>query len=71
MSEVLPVKTVDELWSAVGSLSGDETLHVLTRLFALYEKHLQQDPADQAALDFFTHLDQAVGQVSQCNSNRR
>lgn len=65
------MKTADELWTDIGSLSGDETLHVLTRLFALYEKRLLQDPADPTALDFFKHLDLAVDQVSQCNSNRR
>jgi hypothetical protein len=71
MSEGASVKTVDELWTDIGSLSGDETLHVLTRLFALYEKRLQQEPGDPVALEFFRHLDLAVDQVSQCNSNRR
>jgi hypothetical protein len=65
------MKDVDELWTGIGSLGEDESLHVLTRLFALYEKRLQQDAADPAALDFFRNLAQAMEQVCQCNSNRR
>ena len=64
------MKTSD-LWDTLGSLPEDETAHVITRLFVLYEARLQQNPDDQEALHFFSNLDLAITQTSQCNSNRR
>lgn len=59
------------LWDALGSLPEEEMAHVVTRLFALYEARLQQNPADAEALHFFRNLDLALTQTCQCNSNRR
>ena len=64
------MKTSD-LWDALGSLPEEEMNHVITRLFALYEAQLQQNPDDPEALHFFSNLDLAITQTCQCNSNRR
>ncbi|OGQ86204.1 MAG: hypothetical protein A2512_07455 [Deltaproteobacteria bacterium RIFOXYD12_FULL_56_24] len=60
-----------ELWDAMGSLPEEEMSHVLTRLFALYEARLLQNPDDHETLHFFKNLDLAITQTCQCNSNRR
>ena len=60
-----------ETWSSLGALPEDEIPHVITRLFALYEARLQQNPADPEAVHFFHNLNLAISQTSQCNSNRR
>lgn len=63
--------TISELWDTLGSLPEAELPHVVTRLFALYEARLQQNPDDPEALHFFHNLDLAITQTCQCNSNRR
>jgi hypothetical protein len=60
-----------EVWDALGSLPEEEATHVLTRLFALYEARLQQNPGDPEALHFFASLSRAITETCQCNSNRR
>jgi len=60
-----------ELWDALGEVPEEEMVHVLTRLFALYEARLQQNPDDQEARHFFKNLGLAITQTCQCNSNRR
>lgn len=59
------------IWDALGGLSAEEMSHVITRLFALYEARLQQNPDDPEALHFFRNLDLSITQTCQCNSNRR
>ncbi len=61
----------NDLWENMGDLEEDDVPHVLTGLFALYEKRLQQDSDDAAALLFFQNLSQVLSQVSECNLNRR
>lgn len=60
-----------ELWDILGSLPEAELPHVITRLFALYEAKLQQNPDDPEALHFFSNLSRVVTETCQCNSNRR
>ena len=60
-----------ESWDALGSLPENEMVHVVTRLFALYEARLQQNPDDPEALHFFNNLNRAITETCQCNSNRR
>ncbi|OGQ98661.1 MAG: hypothetical protein A2505_10180 [Deltaproteobacteria bacterium RIFOXYD12_FULL_55_16] len=60
-----------QIWDNLGSVPEAELAHVLTRLFALYEARLQQNPNDPEALHFFSSLDLAITQTCQCNSNRR
>jgi hypothetical protein len=52
-------------------LSDDELLHVITKLFAIYEAELLRAPDNEAVLRFFRHLGDAVSQTRDCNSNRR
>ena len=63
--------STSEIWDALGSLPENEMVHVVTRLFALYEARLQQNPEDAGALHFFKNLDLAITETCQCNSNRR
>ena len=65
------MKTADDIWEDIGSLSEDEMFHVMTKLFDIYDNKLKQNPASNDALDFFKNLDSVISQTSQCNSNRR
>ena len=61
----------NDLWEAIGNLEEDDIPHVLTKLFTIYEEKLQRNPDDEAVIDFFRHLSQALDQVNECNLNRR
>ena len=65
------MKTPDDIWGELGELPEEETMHVLTKLFALYEERLKRNSEDREALQFFTNLDNAVTLTSGCNLNRR
>ena len=65
------MKTVDDIWEDIGSLSDDEMFHVITKLFDIYDNELKQIPTNSEALNFFKNLDNVISQTSQCNSNRR
>lgn len=64
----------NQLWEAIGDIDPEETGHVLTRLFVMYEQLLQNNPDDHKgleALNFFKNLDIALTQTGECNLNRR
>ena len=65
------MRDINELWEAVGSLAEDETVHVITRLFTVYEERLAKNNKDESALLFFRDLDNAISQSTVCNLNRR
>ncbi|MEW6426691.1 MAG: hypothetical protein AB1568_01515 [Thermodesulfobacteriota bacterium] len=65
------MKTVIDIWDELGQLPPEESIHVLTRLFALYEGRLAKDAEDNCAREFFRHLAAAVDQTAGCNLNRR
>lgn len=65
------MKSSNELWEAVGSLAEDETTHVITKLFGMYEELLAKNPEDENAKLFFRNLSTAISQSSTCNLNRR
>ena len=65
------MKTADDIWEDIGSLSDDEMFHVITKLFDIYDNELKQIPTNSEALNFFKNLDNVISQTSQCNSNRR
>lgn len=65
------MRTANELWEEIGSLAEDETVHVITRLFTMYEELLKKNPEDEIALQFFRNLDTALNQSTMCNLNRR
>ena len=63
--------TSNDVWEALGDLAEEDTLHVLTRLFTMYEEQQQLNPDDEAAALFFRNLATAVCQTCECNLNRR
>lgn len=65
------MRSIIDLWGDLGALSEDETLHVITKLFAFYEGKLQLEPENEEVLAFFRNLDNAITQTSECNGNRR
>ena len=65
------MKAINDIWEELGELPDEEVMHVLTKLFALYEDRLKKNPADQDALVFFRNLDNVIGLTSGCNLNRR
>ena len=63
------MRSINDLWGDIGELSEDETLHVITKLFAVYEELLKNDPDCREALIFFRNLDNAITQT--CEYNRK
>ncbi len=63
--------TANDVWEALGELAEEDAVHVLTRLFAMYEQQQQRSPDDPAAALFFRNLATAVSQADECNLNRR
>lgn len=67
MGDMLP----GDLWESLGDLDDFEAMQVLSRLFAIYEGLLANDPGNPELLRFFENLKQALGVVQECNLNRR
>ena len=65
------MRSPNDLWEALGNVSEEETVHVLTKLFATYEELWQQDPGNTEAGKFFKNLDNALVLTTGCNLNRR
>lgn len=65
------MRSPNDLWEAIGSLPEEEFIHVLTKLFTMYEEQLTRKPGDESALQFFRNLDTAISQTDLCNLNRR
>lgn len=63
--------SLNDLWEEIGSLAEDETAHVITKLFGMYEQMLVQDPENEHAGLFFRNLETAISQSTICNLNRR
>ena len=65
------MKIENDPWEALGSLDEDEPMHVLTKLYAMYDKDLTTGTENNGALLFFQRLHQAIEQSKECNLNRR
>ena len=65
------MKTPNEIWDDIGSLSENEMFHIVTKLFAIYESLYENAPDNIECKNFFRNLDNVIRQTSQCNSNRR
>ena len=61
----------NDAWEHLGELTEEDAMHVLTRLFSMYEEEEQRNPGDKVASLFFRNLITALGQTSACNLNRR
>lgn len=65
------MRSHNDLWEALGSIGEEETHHVLTKLFTMYEQLIENDPKNVEALRFFQNLDNALLLTEECNLNRR
>jgi len=65
------MKSPNDIWADLGELPDEEVIHMMTKLFAIYDEKLKNKPGDQEALNFFRNLDNSISQTSQCNLNRR
>lgn len=65
------MKSPNDIWADLGELPDEEVMHVMTKLFAVYEDRLRKNPGDQDAVNFFRNLDNSITLTSQCNLNRR
>jgi len=63
--------TANDVWQKLGDLAEEDAVHVLTRLFAMYEEQQRRSPDDEAAALFFRNLGTTISQASECNLNRR
>lgn len=60
-----------DLWERIGALQEDEPIHVLTRLYTVYDQLLHSDSENEEAKRFFQHLENAINYCVECNLNRR
>ena len=65
------MKSPNDIWADLGELPEEEVIHMMTKLFTIYEKKLKNKPEDQEALNFFRNLHNSIRQTDQCNLNRR
>lgn len=65
------MKTINDLWDDLGSMPEEDLIHVMTHMFSVYEKRLNNNPHDNEARSFFRVLETVLDQTSQCNLNRR
>ena len=65
------MRSIIDMWGELGELTEDETLHVVTKMFMVYEAELQSNPDDEGVQKFFRNLDSIIAQTRECNSNRR
>lgn len=61
----------DAVWDAMGAVPDEELMHVLAKLFMVYETDMKNNPADAGAKLFFDRLAGAIELTVQCNANRR
>lgn len=65
------MKKPNDIWGELGELPEEEIIHVLTKLFFIYEDQFNKDPDNREAINFFRNLDNSISQTNQCNLNRR
>jgi hypothetical protein len=65
------MRSPNDLWEAIGAIDEEESYHLLSRLFDMYEQLLQKDPESKEAFLFFRNLDTALTITTECNLNRR
>lgn len=65
------MKSPNEIWEELGEIDEEETRHVLTKLFTMYEQLLTQDGETKETNRFFQNLGNAIDLSKECNFNRR
>jgi hypothetical protein len=64
------MKSPNNIWGHLGELPDEEVIHMMTKLFTIYEEKLKYNHEDQEALNFFKNLNNSINLTSQCNLNR-
>jgi hypothetical protein len=59
------MKSPNDIWADLGELPDEEVIHMMTKLFAIYEDKLKNKPEDREALKFFKNLENSINQTSQ------
>jgi hypothetical protein len=59
------MKSPNDIWADLGELPDEEVIHMMTKLFAIYEDKLKNKPEDREALNFFKNLENSINQTSQ------
>lgn len=65
------MRSPNEIWEVLGEIDEEETRHVLTRLFSIYEQSLTRDGESKETQRFFQNLNNAIDLSRECNLNRR
>ena len=65
------MRTQNEIWEALAEIDDEEAIHVLTKLFAMYEQLATQEGETKEISRFFLQLDKAIELTRECNLNRR
>ena len=60
------MKATNNIWGELEDLPDEEVMHVLTKLFALYEDRLKKNTADQDGLVFFRNFPESVSRPQGC-----
>ncbi len=59
-------------WESLGTLVDEEPLHVLSRLYEMYDNDIKKYGTDHnPSREFFKRLSQAIELCRTCNMNRR
>jgi hypothetical protein len=59
-------------WEAIGTLIDEEPVHVLSRLYEMYDIDMKKHGAEHgSSQEFFKRLSQAIELCRTCNMNRR
>jgi len=65
------MKSPNDIWADLGELPEEEVIHMMTKLFTVYEEKQKNKPGDRESLNFFRNLDNSISQTIQCILNRR
>ena len=65
------MRSPNDIWEALGDIDNEESQHVLTKLFVMYEELVTRNGESEETNRFFQNLDNAIELSQECNLNRR
>ena len=65
------MRSPNDIWEALGDIDNEESQHVLTKLFVMYEELVTRNGESEETSRFFQNLDNAIELSQECNLNRR
>ena len=65
------MRSPNDIWEALGDIDNEESQHVLTKLFVMYEEMVTRNGESEETHRFFQNLDNAIELSQECNLNRR